>query len=204
MRPIIALLALSCLALPAIAAGTPATPALPGTPAAQPGWLALQAGRTSLRQAEQVWQRAAAQITARYYGNALDSFRNQGGQAVSNLSVVVVEVAGLEDLANARFAFFDGVLFRTEARLQAGLSMSDAIQRLSKRYGPPASVSDTPLRQAYWQSDDAWVSLQTDSEGSLNLLLNHQGIAKRVRTSNMEVYAAYVLAKRPARPVTPP
>lgn len=204
MRPIIALLALSCLALPAIAASPQATLATPNMQAARPGWLDLQAGRATLQQAEQVWQRASGQILARYYGNALDSFRNQGGLAVNNLSVIVVEVAGLEGLDSARFAFFDGVLFRTEARLQAGLTMSDAIQRLSKRYGQPASVSGTPLRQAYWQSGDAWVSLQADTEGKLSLLLNHQGLARQVRTSNMEVYAAYVLARPPSRPAPLP
>lgn len=204
MRLLIALIALPCLFyLPPLASAPAQASNSTNTPL-QRGWLDLQAGHSTMRQSEQLWQRHAGRLLSQRYGNALESFRNDSGREVSNLRVIVSELAGLEQLETARFFFFDGVLFRISGRYARHIGIDEAIRQLSQRYGQPSSVSGSERRQAYWDTGEVWVSLLADTQGALNLQIEHRPLARLVRTSNMEVYAGYVVAKPPGRSILMP
>lgn len=188
-----------CLLLPASHAAPPGVATAATTYAVQ----GLQVGRSTLRQSEQLWQSQQATLLSQRYGNALDSFSNGLQREVSNLRVVVSELQQWGNLAQARLWFFDGVLYRLNATLASGNRYDDAVQHLSRQYGAPLSQSSEP-RQSYWQNGDVWVSLQAGDDGKCVLQLEHRQLARQVRTSNVEVYAAYVVAKPAGRSILSP
>jgi len=199
MRLTFVLLLLGGLHLPAHAHATPPHATTAGqTASALSG---LQAGRTTMQQAEQRWRASQASVTGQFYGNALDSFYNGQAAEVSNLRVIVSEVEGLPRLGTARFSFFDGVLFRIHCSFAAGSRYDDTVQYLSSLYGAPMSSNG---QQTYWQNGEVWVSLLADSHGQPVMQQEHRKLARLVRTSNVEVYAAYVVAKPGSRSIQKP
>lgn len=159
---------------------------------------ALQAGRTTLRQAETLWQTQQATLQSQRYGNALESFSNGLDREVSNLRVIVSDVRQWGRLEQARLWFLDGVLYRLSASFATGNRYDELVPQLSRQFGPPLSQASEP-RQSYWQNGDIWLSLQAGDDGKPVLLLEHRRMARQARTSNVEVYAAYVLARPASR-----
>lgn len=199
MRLLPALFIFCGLQLPAGANANPVTP--PTANKQTISLTGLQPGKTTMRQAELIWQARQAGITSQQYGNALDSFYNGQVREVSNLRVVVSEVQGLAGLGKTRFSFFDGVLFRVSCSFAPESRYDDALHYLTGLYGAPMSSSQG---QAYWQTGDVWVSLLADSSGQPIMQQEHRKLARQVRTSNVEVYAAYVVAKPPGGSILTP
>lgn len=198
MRLLFTLLLTACLLQASHASPPPVTANSANAPLP---W--LQVGRSTLRQAEQLWQAQQATLLSQRYGNALESFSNGLPREVSNLRVVVSEVQQWGRFAQVKLGFFDGVLYRLNATLAAGYRYDEAVQQLSRQYGTPLSQSNEP-RQSYWQAGDVWVALQAGDDSKAVLQVEHRQLARKVRTSNMEAYAGYVVAKPAGRSILSP
>ncbi len=185
--------------LPAMAAPTPAlTPASSKPVASKLPFMGLVAGETRRGQAERLWQQKQASVYSLFHGNALENYPQSGEQTLANLRVVIADIRSLPmpELESARFAFFDDLLYRVSASYRSGISFQQALDKLGPNYGKPDGQSTTGLQYASWQAGDVWMMLMEQVNGQLVLQLEHTPLARKVRTSNTETYAAYIRAKQ--------
>ena len=191
------LMLLACL--PAMAAPSPAhTPASTKAVASKLPFMGLLAGETRRGQAEMLWQQKQASVYSLFHGNALENYPQSGEQTLANLRVVIADIRSLPmpELENARFAFFDDLFYRVSASYRSGVTFQQALEKLGASYGPPDSQSGSSQQYASWQRGDVWLMLMEQIDGQLVLQLEHTPLARKVRTSNTETYAAYIRAKR--------
>lgn len=185
--------------LPAMAAPSPAlAPASIMPMASKLHFMGLVAGETRRGQAEMLWQQKQASVYSLFHGNALENYPQSGEQTLANLRVVVADIRSLPtpELENARFAFFDDLLYRVSASYRSGVTFQQALDKLGTHYGQPDAQSSSKLQHASWQRGNVWMVLMEQINGQLVLQLEHTQLARKVRTSNTETYAAYIRAKQ--------
>jgi hypothetical protein len=198
MRYLIAItLLLSCLSAPF----AHATPTLAQTVAKRENSLAFMGlipGESLRGQAENQWQDTQVKVSSQFHGNALESFPFQGEERIANLRVVVAQLENLPsaELENARCAFFDEVLYKVNARYRRDVSYQQALASLVAQYGQPAYTSDNGQARANWQAGNTWLMLSEQNDGQVGLLLEDMQLTRKVRTSNVETYAAYIHARQ--------
>lgn len=189
---------LTCL--PAMATPSSAlAPASTKPVASKLAFMGLVAGETRRGQAEVLWQQKQATVYSLFHGNALEHYPQSGEQTLANLRVVIADIRSLPipELESARFAFFDDLLYRISATYRSGVTFQQAQEKLAASYGPPDSPSSSSSQQhASWQRGDVWLTLMAQINGQLVLQLEHITLARKVRTSNTETYAAYIRAKQ--------
>jgi hypothetical protein len=199
MRNVIAItLLLSCLPAPFAHAAPTLAHATTAKRENSLAFMGLLAGESLRGQAESQWQAKQVKVSGQFHGNALESFPFQGEDSIANLRVVVAQVENLPvaELESARFAFFDEVLYKVNARYRRGISYQQALAALVAQYGQPAYTSDKGQARANWQDGNTWLMLSEQSDGQVGLLLEDMQLTRKVRTSNIETYAAYIHARQ--------
>lgn len=149
----------------------------------------LQPGNSRYAEASQLWQQGRIQLQSEFYGNAQDGFLAARPENIPNRHVVRATVNGLtnDGGSTCQLSFFDDVLYQLSCSYPA--AQGEALrQTLTSRYGPPAHG----LAGWLWPQGALSIALQQHTSGSYGLIWQHEGLARRVATSNTEAYAAHI------------
>lgn len=178
-----------------IAQRAKSAPASASAPAPQPFDLTL--GKSTLTETETIWKQQGATAGDRGYGEAKPSHRDNDPDGVPNERVVMVDTTGLplERLEQARFGFFDNVLYFIRYHFQGGYDFDKLYRQVSAKYGPPTRRGGFGDEFFEWQFPQVVLTLNKNFFGRHSMMFVHEPTMKSVQASHAEVYARHIKAK---------